>query len=187
MKAGVKQVLVALCGAFFCNFTITLAQTSQAQPSLAVLSLRAENDTLKDEAAKLTAQLHAEFQRLQLFACLPPGEETRLPQTFDLHAQNERGAALAAGRALSAKVVTFGRLQKNGQAYGIEIYLVHVASGQIVEHVREDFFGDFTELAHHLPALVKKLIGMTAQEAGPASFAKAFEGSAIAGKARSSS
>lgn len=187
MKAGVKQVLVALCGAFFCNFTITLAQTSQAQPSLAVLSLRAENDTLKDEAAKLTAQLHAEFERLQLFTCLPPGEETRMPYTFDLRAENERSAALAAGRALQAKVVAFGRLQKNGQAYGIAIYLVHVASGQIVEQVHEDFFGDFIDLAHHLPALVKKLIGMTAQEAGAAGFAEIFEGSSVARETRSSS
>ncbi len=186
MTAGVKQVLVALCGAFFCNFTITLAQSSHAQPSLAVLSLRAENDTLKDEAAKLTAQLHAEFQRLQLFACLPPAEEMSIPQTFDLHAQNEQSEAIAAGRALHAKVVAFGRLQKNGQAYGIEIYLVHVASGQIVEHVREDFFGDFDGLAHYLPALVKKLIGMRAHEAGAAGFAGALEGSFIARETRSS-
>lgn len=186
MKAGVKKVLVALCGAFFCNFTITLAQSSQAQPSLAVLGLRAEHDTLKVEAVKLTAQLHVEFERLQLFACLPPAEEPRLQQSFDTPGANERSAAVAAGRALHAKVVAFGRLQKNGQAYGIELYLMHVASGQIVEHVREDFFGNFDGLAHCLPALVKKLIGMTAHEAGAASFAGALEGSFIARETRSS-
>lgn len=186
MKTGVKQIVVALCGAFFCNFTITLAQTAPPQPRLAVLGLRAESDTLKREAAKLNAQLHTEFQRLQLFACVPPVADMHTPQSTGPHNGNDWSAAIAAGRALSANVVAFGSLQKNGHAYAIELYLMHVASGQIVEHVREDFFGDLDALEHHMSGIVRKLIGMAAPDAGPASFAGTFEGSLIDREAPSS-
>ena len=174
MKRGASRIIVLLCAACLLNATGAAAQTPAARPPrLAVLGFVAENENQAEAIARLNARLHAELEQLALFQCLPLAAAAAASDIFpvDATAVVAEQRVQKIGRALGAQVIAVGSLQKVGGAYALEVRLMHVASGRLVQSVREDFFGTLAELTQHLPVLVHRLIGVTTPAPGPLNLA----------------
>lgn len=174
MKRGANRIIVLLCAACLLSAAGAVAQTPAARPPrLAVLGFVAENDNEAAAMARLNARLHAELEQLALFQCLPLAAVAAASNAFpgDSMAVVDEQRVQKIGRALGAQVIAVGSLQKVGDAYALEVRLVHAASGRTVQSVREDFFGTLAELTQHLPVLVHRLIGVTISAPGPLNLA----------------
>jgi hypothetical protein len=64
-----------------------------------------------------------------------------------------------AGQQLATQLVVNGSVRKVGQLYFIEVQMIHVNSGQVVQRASEDFDGDFTRLQNRMTAVARKLVG----------------------------
>lgn len=174
MKHGANRIIVLLGAICLLSAAGAVAQPPAARPPrLAVLGFIAENDNEAEAMRRLNARLHAELEQLALFQCLPLAAVAAAGNAClgDSTAVLDEQRVQKIGRALRAQVIAVGNLQKVGGAYALEIRLVHVASGRIVQSVREDFFGTLAELTQHLPVLVHRLLGVTLSAPGPLNLA----------------
>lgn len=133
----------------------------RAQYSLAVLPLEATGRISAEEAAALTDQLRAELMRTQLFTVL---EQATVEATLQNGGLPETGCSTIecgtqAGRLLAAQLVVNGSVRKVGQLFFIEVQMIHVNSGQLVQKVNEDFDGNIEQLKSHIRVIARKLVG----------------------------
>ena len=131
--------------------------------TLAVLELEGSGRVSSADAADLTARLHEELQRAGIFQVLDKSvlKTTLASRNLSLAGCTTKECAMQTGRAAGAKLVVNGSVSKVGPMYFIQVQLVHVKSGEIVESVSEDFDGEFDALKEHMAVVARKLSGQT--------------------------
>lgn len=131
--------------------------------TLAVLELEGSGRVSSADAADLTARLHEELQRAGIFQVLDKSvlKTTLASRNLSLAGCTTKECAMQIGRAAGAKLVVNGSVSKVGPMYFIQVQLVHVKSGEIVESVSEDFDGEFDALKEHMAVVARKLSGQS--------------------------
>lgn len=129
--------------------------------SLAVLDLEPSGRISVADAAKITDRMRQELQSTGMFELMSKNQVMSGLANSNLL---ETGCstvecAIEAGKLLGTKLVANGTINKIGPLYFIEVQLVHVKSGQVVQKVKEEVDGDFKKLEASVPALTKKLVG----------------------------
>ncbi len=157
------------------DFALAKATDSPSQPesriySLAVLELEPSGRISVADAAKITDRMRQELQSTGMFEVMSKNQVMSGLANSNLL---ETGCstvecAIEAGKLLGTKLVANGTINKIGPLYFIEVQLVHVKSGQVVQKVKEEVDGDFKKLEASVPALTKKLVGTTSTTASAA-------------------
>jgi hypothetical protein len=132
-----------------------------AKYSIAVLELESIGRISTSDAGRLTEILRSEFGGAGIFEVMSKSQlETALQGAgLSMMGCSTIDCALLAGRAAATKLVTFGSISKTSSTYDLEVQLVHVKSGQVVQSVRESFDGDFGALEAHMTTVAQKLMG----------------------------
>lgn len=161
MKRILSMVLLAAFTGTILLQDLVLAGQKAASYTLAVLQLDATGRTSTEEAATLTERLQSELQRTGIFEVMARNEiEATLQRVnFSEVGCSDLDCAIQAGRNLGTQVVVNGSVRKVGSIYFIDLAMVHVGSGQVVQSVKEDFDGDFNRLKSYMTMVARKLIG----------------------------
>lgn len=172
-----KVISLILLPAFI--FTIVLQDLAYAGPeslpsdaesrvySLAVLDLEPGGRISVADAGKITDRLRQELQATGLFELM---SEDQIVSGLSSSTLLETGCsttecAVEAGKLLGVKLVANGTINKIGPLYFVEVRLVHVKSGQVVQTVKEEIDGDFKKLEASIPAVTKRLVGYASANA----------------------
>ena len=141
-----------------------------AKYSLAVLELESSGSISSSDASGLTERLRSEFGGAGIFEVMSKSQlETALQAAgLSMMGCSTQDCAMQAGRAAATKLVTFGSVSKTGSSYDLQIKMVHVKSGQVVQSVRESFNGDYNALEAHMAAVARKLMGTSSAGAASA-------------------
>ncbi|MDZ7343724.1 MAG: hypothetical protein ONA90_04330 [candidate division KSB1 bacterium] len=139
--------------------------TPRAQYSLAVLPLSASGRISADEAAKLTSQLYSALKNTGIFIMT---DQSTVEAAMVSVGLAESGCStvecgVEAGKLLSTQLVVNGSVRQVGQMFFVEVQMIHVTSGQIVQKVSEDYDGDINGLTQVMgTSVVRKLVGTSA-------------------------
>lgn len=145
--------------------------------SLAVLDLEPSGRISVADAGKITDRLRQEMQATGMFEMASKDQVmaglagTTLLETGCSTVE----CAVEAGKALGVKLVANGTINRIGPLYFIEVQLVHVKSGQVVQKVKDEVDGDFKKLEARIPALTKRLVGTTTASSAAARPAQSAE------------
>lgn len=134
-----------------------------AKYSLAVLELEGSGRVSSADASDLSERLREELLRAGVFQVIDKSVLKNVLASRGLHMGgcSAKACAIQIGRAAGAKLVTVGTLSKVGELYFVQVQLIHVKSGEVVESVREDFDGDFEALRSHMGSIARKLSGQS--------------------------
>lgn len=145
--------------------------------SLAVLDLEPSGRISVADAGKITDRLRQEIQATGMFEMVSKDQVMAgLAGTTLLESGcSTVECAVEAGKALGVKLVTNGTINRIGPIYFIEVQLVHVKSGQVVQKVKDEIDGDFKKLEARIPALTKRLLGTTTASTAAAQPAQSAE------------
>ncbi len=140
-----------------------VASPAGVKYSLAVLDLEGSGRVSSADAGDLTDRLREELRNAGIFQVM---DKTALKSALSSRGLSMAGCstkecALPLGRAAGAKLVANGSVSKVGPMYMIQLQLIHVKSGEVVESVREDFTGEFEALQAHMAIVARKLSGKT--------------------------
>ncbi|MDZ7269090.1 MAG: DUF3280 domain-containing protein [candidate division KSB1 bacterium] len=166
-----KVISVILLPAFI--LTIVLQDLALAAPagegadpegrvySLAVLDLEPSGRISVADAGKITDRLRQELQTTGMFELLDKDQVMAgLAGTSLLESGcSTVECAIEAGRKLGVKLIVNGTINRIGPLYFIEVQIVHVKSGQIVQKVKDEVDGDFKKLEARIPTLTRRLVG----------------------------
>ncbi len=143
--------------------------------SLAVLELESSGPVSSSDASRLTERLRGEFGGAGIFEVMSKGQLETVLQAAGLSITgcSTQECALQAGRAAATKLVTFGSISKTGSSYDLQIQMIHVKSGQIVQTVRESFSGEYDALEAHMATVARKLMGTSGAGAASTGGSKA--------------
>lgn len=134
-----------------------------AKYSLAVLELEGGGRVSSSDASDLSERLREELHRAGVFQVMDKTALKNILAGRNLNASgcSTKECAIQIGRAAGTKLVVAGSVSKVGPLYFIQVELVHVKSGEVVESVREDFDGEFEALQNHMAVVARKLSGQT--------------------------
>ncbi|MEK7729248.1 MAG: DUF2380 domain-containing protein [candidate division KSB1 bacterium] len=137
------------------------AQQDRVKYSLAVLELEGSGRVSSADAGDLTEHLREELQRAGIFQVMEKSalKNALAGRNLSLAGCTTKECAVQIGRAAGAKLVVNGSVSKVGPLYFMQLQLVHVKSGEIVESVSEDFDGEFEALKEHMAVVARKLSG----------------------------
>jgi TolB-like protein len=139
--------------------------TPRAQYSLAVLPLSPSGRISADEAAKLTRELYVGLKNTGIFTMT---DQSTVEAAMVSVGLMESGCStvecgVEAGKLLSTQLVANGSVRQVGQMFFVEVQMIHVASGQVVQKVSEDFDGNMNGLMQVMgTSVVRKLVGTSA-------------------------
>ncbi len=141
--------------------TCVEAAEGGAKYSLAVLELEGSGRVSSSDASDLSERLREELRRVGIFQV---ADKTALKSALagrglSLAGCSTKDCAVQIGRAAGTKLVAFGGVSKVGPMYFIQVQLVHVKSGEVVESVNEDFDGEYPALQAHMATVARKLSG----------------------------
>jgi TolB-like protein len=138
-------------------------QKAPALPTLAVNMLEARGVSA-DEAATLTEVLRSELSATQKFAVMERGQMDNIlkEQGFQLSgACKENSCLVEMGQLLGAQQLVAGSIGKVGKAYSINVRVVSVQTGTIVNSVSHTYTGPIESLlTTEMSVVAKKLAGV---------------------------
>jgi TolB-like protein len=139
----------------------------RAQYTLAVLPLEATGRVSAEEAVALTGALRTELEKTGIFTVTDQNTVDAALQSAGLL---ETGCStvecgVQAGKLLSTQLVVNGNIRKVGQLFFVEIQMLHVNSGQVVQKVDDDFDGDLQRLQSYMRVVARKLVGKSSGSA----------------------
>ena len=134
--------------------------------SLALLPLSAGARISEAEALRLTYELHRDLAAFQIFNTMDLARVIRSLQSGKIDAANCASVACAveAGRILGSRLVANGEVKKVGPLYFIKVQIIHVASGQVVQSLQDEFEGDLEAFQGYMRTVAEKLIGVSTPE-----------------------
>ncbi len=166
-KVVTLMVLAAFAGTIFLQ-DVRAARPGSNEPAnpgakytIAVLELEGSGRVSSSDASRLTERLRSEFGGAGIFEVMSKSQmEAALSAAgLSMMGCGTQDCALQAGRAAATKLVAFGSVDKSGSGYDMQVQMVHVKSGKVVQTVRENFNGDFNALDAHMSAVARKLMG----------------------------
>lgn len=132
------------------------------QYTLALLPLEAGARMSEADALRLTRQLHAELEKFNIFIMSDLASTVRVLQNANLSAAGcgTPECAVQAGQLLRTRLIANGNVKKVGPLFFIEVRIVHVASGQIVQSLDDEFEGSLNDFVKYMRVVAGKLVGM---------------------------
>ncbi len=154
------------------------------KPLVAVLDLQVTGGILKSEALALSDRLRSEMQNLKKFDLIERSQMDALlkEQEFSMSEFSEDAAAKA-GKLLSAEQVVVGTIGKVGRTYTVDVRLIDVTSGKVINSSQQDYEGPTEGLVQVMRNVARTFAGLSPLKIKIASNAKwyAIGGAAIAG------
>lgn len=148
---------------------LSAAIKSKRQYSLAVLDLEVTGTISRDDAVLMSRQLREELRSLGIFEVMDRlTMVSRLQQGGILQAACPTATcAVDAGSKLGVQLVVAGTVRRVGQTFYIDAFMVHVASGEEVETVSDQFTGTVDQLIGYMDVVARKLVGVTTGQQPP--------------------
>lgn len=168
MKKSICILLLFSFSALLVSQNLLLAHEIKVQRyTLALLPLRAGARVSEMDALRLTRQLHRDLSSYQIFNTLDMARVIRSLQSGKIDPANCTSVACAveAGRILGARLVANGEVKQVGPLFFINVQIVHVGSGQVVQTVQDEFEGDLEAFQRYMRTVAEKLVGVPAPEA----------------------
>jgi len=147
-------------GAVFLSTASTVAQERIRQPLVAVLDLQVTGGVLKSEAQALSDRLRSEMQSLK-FDLIERSQMNALlvEQEFSLSELSEDNATKA-GQLLSAEQIAIGTIGKVGRTYTVDVRLIDVATGKVVNSSKQDYTGPTDGLVQVMRNIARIFAGL---------------------------
>ena len=132
------------------------------RPLVAVLDLQTSGGILKSEALALSDRLRSEMEELKKFDLIERSQMDALlkEQAFSLSDLSEDVAAKA-GKLLSAEQIVVGTIGKVGRTYTVDVRLIDVASGKVVNSSKQDYAGPTEGLVQVMRNIARIFAGLT--------------------------
>lgn len=147
-------------GSMFLSIDRASAQEKPHKPLVAVLDLHVTGGVLKSEAQALSDRLRSEMQSLK-FELIERSQMTALlsEQDFSMSDLSEDNATKA-GRLLSAEQITVGTIGKVGRTYTVDVRLIDVATGKVVNSSKQDYTGPTDGLVQVMRNIARIFAGL---------------------------
>lgn len=179
-----KNLMFILIAAIM-GFTPERSLSAQdKKPLVAVLDLQVTGGILKSEALALSDRLRSEMQNLKKFDLIERSQMDALlkEQEFSMSEFSEDAAAKA-GKLLSAEQVVVGTIGKVGRTYTVDVRLIDVTSGKVVNSSQQDYDGPTEGLVQVMRNVARTFAGLSPLKIKIASSTKWYiiGGAAIAG------
>jgi len=148
-------------GLIFVSRESAMAQDKE-HPLLAVLDLQTTGGILKSEALALSDRLRSEMQELKKFDLIERSQMQALlnEQAFSLSDLSEDVAAKA-GKLLSAEQIVVGTIGKVGRTYTVDVRLIDVANGRVINSSKQDYSGPTEGLVQVMRNIARIFAGLT--------------------------
>jgi LPXTG-motif cell wall-anchored protein len=150
-------------GAVFLSSTHLVAQekTKNSKPVVAVLDLQVSGGILKSEAMALSDRLRSEMQELKKFDLIERSQMDALlkEQDFSVSELSESNAAKA-GKLLSAEQVAIGTIGKVGRTYTVDVRLIEVETGKVINSSKQDYIGPTEGLVQVMRNIARIFAGL---------------------------
>jgi LPXTG-motif cell wall-anchored protein len=150
-------------GAVFFNSTHLAAQerSKNSKPVVAVLDLQVSGGILKSEATALSDRLRSEMQELKKFDLIERSQMDALlrEQDFSASELSESNAAKA-GKLLSAEQVAIGTIGKVGRTYTVDVRLIEVETGKVINSSKQDYIGPTEGLVQVMRNIARIFAGL---------------------------
>lgn len=144
---------------------ITPVQAQERKPLVAVLDLQTTGGILKSEAQALSDRLRSEMQELK-FDLIERSQMNALltEQEFSMSDLADEAAIAKAGKLLSAEQVAVGSIGKVGRTYTVDVRLIDVASGKVVNSSKQDYNGPTEGLVQVMRNIARIFAGLQPQK-----------------------
>ncbi|KAB2880844.1 LPXTG cell wall anchor domain-containing protein [bacterium] len=131
------------------------------KPVVAVLDLQVSGGILKSEAAALSDRLRSEMQELKKFDLIERSQMDALlkEQDFSISELSESNAAKA-GKLLSAEQVAIGTIGKVGRTYTVDVRLIEVETGKVINSSKQDYIGPTEGLVQVMRNIARIFAGL---------------------------
>jgi LPXTG-motif cell wall-anchored protein len=131
------------------------------RPVVAVLDLQVSGGILKSEAMALSDRLRSEMQELKKFDLLERSQVNELlkEQDFSMSELSESNAAKA-GKLLSAEQVAIGTIGRVGRTYTVDVRLIDVETGKVVNSSKQDYIGPTEGLVQVMRNIARIFAGL---------------------------
>ncbi len=153
---------LAMCGAW--GVLSLHGQQRSSKPLVAVLDLQVTGGVLKSEAQALSDRLRSEMQSLK-FDLIERSQMNALlvEQEFAMSELSEESASKA-GKLLSAEQVAVGTIGKVGRTYTVDVRLIDVATGKVVNSSKQDYAGPTDGLVQVMRNIARIFAGLEPQK-----------------------
>lgn len=147
-------------GSMFLSIDRASAQEKSHKPLVAVLDLQVTGGVLKSEAQALSDRLRSEMQSLK-FELIERSQMTALlsEQDFSMSDLSEDNATKA-GRLLSAEQIALGTIGKVGRTYTVDVRLIDVTTGKVVNSSKQDYTGPTDGLVQVMRNIARIFAGL---------------------------
>lgn len=144
---------------------VTPVQAQERKPLVAVLDLQTTGGILKSEAQALSDRLRSEMQELK-FDLIERSQMNALltEQEFSMSDLADEAAIAKAGKLLSAEQVAVGSIGKVGRTYTVDVRLIDVASGKVVNSSKQDYNGPTEGLVQVMRNIARIFAGLQPQK-----------------------
>ncbi len=134
----------------------------EKKPLVAVLDLQVTGGILKSEALALSDRLRSELQSLKKFDLIERSQMDALlkEQEFSMSEFSEDAAAKA-GKLLSAEQVVVGTIGKVGRTYTVDVRLIDVTSGKVINSSQQDYDGPTEGLVQVMRNVARTFAGLS--------------------------
>ncbi len=157
-----KTVIGILIGLYLAVASVTpFCYAQEKKPFVAVLDLQVTGGVLKSEAQALSDRLRSEMQSLKKFDLIERNQMDALlkEQEFSMSEFSEQAAAKA-GKLLSAEQVVVGTIGKVGRTYTVDVRLIDVTSGKVINSSQQDYDGPTEGLVQVMRNVARTFAGL---------------------------
>lgn len=176
-----KVIAVILLSGFTCtlfqDFVFARSRGEQKY-SLAILNLSADPEILSTADTRLMSDgLTEELRKSGLFFSMSQSNMERglLNNNIDPSNCAHIACAIEAGRVLGVQLIIVGTIDYSGSAFGVDVKMLHVASGKIVKEYQQNFEGTVGDLYEHMKTVARELVGVSATQAKRETYAGSIE------------
>lgn len=140
------------------------SQDTRPKPLVAVLDLQVTGGVLKSEAQALSDRLRSEMQELKFDLIERSYMQALLAEQDFALSELSADAAAKAGQLLSAEQIAMGTIGKVGRTYTVDVRLIDVATGKIVNSSKQDYDGPTEGLVQVMRNIARIFAGLQPQK-----------------------
>lgn len=133
----------------------------EAKYSLAVLPFTVKGRIANDPSVRLAKRLQRELDNLRLFDLEDLDLVENILRDNGIIPSNCASVECGkrAGELIGVRLVASGEIRKAGSAYFIDVKIIHVSSGQVVQNVRDEIEGKLDDVLNAMPTIAARLVG----------------------------
>lgn len=167
MKKKVTYLLLSAFLLTMCTQELLIARSLNLpnKYSLAVIPFSLKGRVPASASKELAVRMQEELRRKNLFTIMDQVQvESTLRANNILPANcSSLQCGLDAGRRLGVQLVVNGNVRMVGTTYFIDVQMIHVGSGRVVNSYQGEVDGQMAELQAYMPVLANQLVGRAGQ------------------------